>query len=76
MSASRAAGPALGEFVRNSLRGDVLTSGVFCRKRRERPFDLAPHTADSDTEYSLAAANEIDDLIGAPALINARTVTH
>ena len=76
VSARRAAGSALSEFVCDCYRGDVFPVGILCRKRRKRPFDLAPDTADSDTEHTLTTANQVDDLISAATLVNARPIAH
>jgi hypothetical protein len=76
VSARRAAGSALSEFVCDCYRGDVFPVGILGRKRRKRPFDLTPHTADSNAEYPLTTANQVNDLIGAAALIDARAIAH
>src|SRR5690606_8442105 len=42
----------------------------------EGTLDLAPHPADGDPEDTLAALDEVDDLVGARALVHAGTVAH
>ena len=43
---------------------------------RELALDLAPHAADGDAEDALPAADEVDDLVVAGALVDAGAVAH
>src|SRR5690606_18645887 len=39
-------------------------------------FDLAPDAADGDAEHSLPALDEVEDLVGGRALIDASAIAH
>ena len=58
----------------------VLDHGILVRmidrQFGKRAFDLMPDTAHSDTENALASLNEIDDLVGAGALVYGCPVAH
>src|SRR5207244_4439213 len=53
-----------------------LTVGTLGRQLRQRPLDLAPDTAEGDAEDTLATRQQVDDLVGRGAHVNAGPVTH
>ena len=69
--------PALGG---TSLGQLILNHGILIRvidrQFGKRAFDLMPDTAHSDAENALASLNEIDDLVGAGALVYGCPVAH
>ena len=75
-SAGGALGAALRQFVRDARRGDVLSAMDLCREGRQGSLNLPPHTAHGDSEHSLAPADQVNDLVSASALVNARAVAH
>src|SRR5262245_47792107 len=55
---------------------DLGYVGAFAGKLGEGALDLAPDTADGDAEDTLSALQQVDDLAGRAALVDARTVAH
>src|SRR5258707_9400604 len=53
-----------------------LTAGPLGRELRQRSLDLAPDTAEGDAEDTLATGQQVDDLVGRGAHVNAGPVTH
>src|SRR5690625_1658427 len=72
-SAGVAGAAALGELV---LHGRGAALGALGGQLGERALDLAPHPADGDAEHALATLDQVDDLVGARALVHARAVAH
>src|SRR6478735_9832782 len=56
--------------------GRRVVVGPLARQQGELALDLAPHPADGDAEDSLAALDEVDDLVGRRALVDRGAVAH
>ncbi len=53
-----------------------LLLGVLRGKLRQRTFNLAPNSAYRNTEDALPLLDEVDDLVGAGALVDRGTIAH
>ena len=59
-----------------SAPGGVGVAAVLAGQLGQRPLDLAPDPADRDAEHALAALDQVDDLVGGGALVDAGAVAH
>src|SRR3954451_21800436 len=53
-----------------------LVLGTLAGQLRQLALDLAPDAADRDAEHALATLDEVDDLVGGGALVDAGAVAH
>src|SRR5690349_19652349 len=73
-SASRTGAAASGELVTGVL--GLVAGRALAGQVGERALDLAPDPADGDAEDALTALEQVDDLVGRTALVDAGAVTH
>src|SRR5215207_4367748 len=81
-SAGTAGAASRGQLVarlvarRRRLLVTRVVAGPLARHLGQRALDLAPHPADRDAEDALAALDQVDDLVGRRALVDAGPVAH